>query len=336
METSKPKIKLSFFLLGILAVLGAPPLKAGTLVFSKPQKLAVLPWANNESPGVPPQGPDGLAVDLKGNLILESERVLDFFSPQGRFLKSLHPIDSTQNFYGFASIESLADGKIALLTRLESSLEQRNKDNFEERSRPGAKLVVVSPEGQVSLEKEEVDTKQPHSLYVLQDGVVYSVHEDGAIRVLDRLEGSVPQVKIWEDLVYLSFNPDRWAAHLEKLPVYSAQSRIYHDIKNNPHEDKGAIATLLGRRFIEGTGRLAERRGRIYYQVVCDQGREFSNAVFVEDLHGKNYGLVELVSPDDDLNLSHDHALFVDKKGNLFEGVAKKNGYEIYRWSSFR
>ncbi|HEY5039232.1 MAG TPA: hypothetical protein VIJ93_09200, partial [bacterium] len=79
-------------------------------------------------------------------------------------------------------------------------------------------------------------------------------------------------------------------------------------------------------------GPLAERDGKIYYQVVCDKNQDFVNAVFVEDSKRKEYGLVELFHSDEELDMTHGHAVFVDKKGNIFEGVAKKDGYRIYEW----
>ena len=325
-----------FFLGAFLWLLASIPLQAGTLVFSSPQKRAVLPWSTASGPGVSPQGAEWLMADKKGKWILELEGIFDFFSPVGRPLQTFHPLDKSNNFYGFCSMECLPDGGLALLARLESPLEQRNKDNFEERSKPGSRLILLSPEGKVMIDKEELDRQQPHSAYFLQDGVVVSVHEDGSYEVLDRIGGSADPDEHFSDFAHLAFNPERWRSHLEKLPVYRAEKKSYHDIQNHLHQYQGALATLLGRRFIEGIGPLGERKGRIYYQVICDKAGRFSNAVFVEDPRRNNYALVDLVPPEEGLNQAHPFALFVDPLGNLFEGVSKKDGYRIYEWKSPR
>ncbi len=334
METGRRKIRLFRWIgLGLLIPL---PLQAGTLSFSGPRMVAALPWSDGSNAGVPSQGAEKLMVDPKGIIVLATERSLDFFSRRGRLLQTFHPLDPANNFFGYSSLESLGGGKVALLARLESPLEQRNKDNFEERAQPGARLIVLDREGKKTLDKVELDRSQPHSFYVLQDNVIASIHEDGAFEVLDRLGEKASLGPSFGDYARLAFSQDRWQSHLEKLPVYKTQKGSYHDVQNHLHRYQGAMATLLGRKFVEGTGPLAERRGRIYFQVMCDIGGRFSSAVFVEDPGEKRYGLVELIDPDNELNKTRPFTLFVDAGGNLFEGVAKKEGYRIYEWKWVR
>jgi hypothetical protein len=72
--------------------------------------------------------------------------------------------------------------------------------------------------------------------------------------------------------------------------------------------------------------------GKIYYKIICDSPAGFYDSVFIEDTVLKNYALVDLIAADKDRKTDHNHALFVDQKGNLFEGVARKEGYQIYEW----
>jgi hypothetical protein len=123
-----------------------------------------------------------------------------------------------------------------------------------------------------------------------------------------------------------------WNAHVRTLPVFHSASRFYHDENGKVHIDKNAVFFLMGHPFVEGSAPLAERNGKIYDQVVCYPRGEFTHSVFVEDSIRKNYALVDLIPPDGDLEATDDHALFVDEKGNLYEGVAKKDGYRIYEW----
>jgi hypothetical protein len=117
---------------------------------------------------------------------------------------------------------------------------------------------------------------------------------------------------------------------VKTLPVFRSQSRIYHDITGKAHVAKNTQFFLMGHSFIESTASLAERDGKIYYQIVCLENGDFTNSVFVEDSVRRQYALVNLIAAD--VSPNHSHALFVDQKGNLFEGVAKKGGYRIYEW----
>ncbi|HUO57518.1 MAG TPA: hypothetical protein VMV05_05015 [bacterium] len=324
------------FGLGVLSLIGGmSPLHARTLAYSKPEKCVVLPWASKTRKGVSPQGPEWFLVDLpKDRLYLESGNDFDVFSFQGRYLKTFSPIDKSDNFYGFTSVELTQEGGLALLARLESPLEQRNKDNFEERARPGARLLVLSPDGKVKTDKEVLDPRQPHSSYWLSGGVVYAVHEDGGFQALEKVSEGLLEDRRFGLFASVADNTHRWLSHLEGLPVFHTKSRTYHDVKGHAHEDKGALAFLLGHPYVEGVGAVAERKGRIFFQILSQKDGEFSNAVFVEESGKRNYGLVELVTPDGEMNLAHGLALYVDPKGNLFEGVAQKDGYYVYRWKA--
>ncbi len=177
-----------------------------------------------------------------------------------------------------------------------------------------------------------VDPDQPHSNYYLENGVIYSVRDDGSYQLLDSVDARSPKDRDFGNYAPIGYNLDRWLEHLKKLPVYQSGDRTYHDAKGAPHEIKGAASSLMGRPFVEGLGPLAERDGTIYYQVVCDKNQDFINAVFVEDSKKRAYGLVELFHSDEDLDMAHGHAVFVDSKGNIYEGVGKKEGYRIYEW----
>ncbi len=124
----------------------------------------------------------------------------------------------------------------------------------------------------------------------------------------------------------------QWLDHAKSLPVFQSGNRTYHDTKGQTHEVKGAVSTLMGQTLVEGIGPLAERHGKIYYQVVCDKNQDFVNAVFVEDPKRKAYGLVDLYRSEEELDMAHGHTVFIDQKGNIFEGVGKKDGYRIYEW----
>lgn len=327
---------LRFVALGLGFATGSaffiPPAQAGPLAFSKPLKLATLPWAGSSIHGVPADGVEWLLVDNQGRFVLESNLDFDLYSPRGKYLQTLNPIDKSKNFYGFADMEVLPDGRVLLLKRLESRQEQWSKDNFEEQTKPGASLLVLGSDGKVALEKELVDPGQPHSGYYLENGTVYSTHDDGTFAALESVDPRLPKDSSFGAFSAISNSLEQWMDHVKKLPVYGSGNKFYHDTKGGVHVIKGALSYLMGRPFVEGVGPLGARGGRIYYQVVCDKNQDFINAVFVEDPVRKNYGLVELFHSDEDLDVAHGHALFVDRRGNIYEGVAKKNGYEIYEW----
>jgi hypothetical protein len=307
------------------------PVRAGVLSFSAPQRLATLHWCQGAHPGVPEKGPEWMVVDKHGRFWLESDLDFGLYAPNGRYLQTISPLDKLMNFYGFAAMEALPDGRIVLLERMESRLEQSSKDNFELRSKPGARLVVLKADGKVERDKEEVDALQPHSDYYTENGGVYSIHDDGTYQLLDSI-GPPPKDKAFGNFASIAFNSERWQTHVSRLPVFRSESRGYHDINGNLHLDKGVNAYLMGHFFVEGTGPLAERNGKIYYQVVCFDHAVFTNSVFVEDSARKKYILVELMASDKEPERVHGHALFVDEKGNLFEGVAQRDGYRIYEW----
>jgi hypothetical protein len=192
--------------------------------------------------------------------------------------------------------------------------------------------LELDSEGKVLMDKELVDPHQPHSSCFLESGIIYSVHEDGTFEILDSVASGSSNDPAFGNFASVATSVQKWMDHLKDLPVFHSGDKIYHDVRGNSHVIKGAVAFLVDRPFVEGVGPLAERDGKIYYQVICDKNQEFINAVFLEDTKKKDYGLVELIRTDEDLDAAHGHALFVDKKGNLFEGVAKKDGYRIYEW----
>jgi hypothetical protein len=158
------------------------------------------------------------------------------------------------------------------------------------------------------------------------------VRDDGTYQILETLDPKTPQDQDFGNFAALAYDSHRWLDHVKSLPVFQSGDRNYHDAKGQLHEIKGAASYLLGRPFVEGLGPLAERDGKIYYQVVCDKNQDFINTVFVEDAKRKAYGLVELFHADEDLDMAHGHTVFVDPKGDIFEGVGKKEGYRIYEW----
>ena len=307
------------------------PSQAGPLSFSKPKLLAVLPWAGPSRPGVPPTGADGLLVDGQGRLFLESGTDFTVYSAAGRYLRAFQAPGLTGKFFGFSGMEVRSDGGLLLLARLESPLEQSNKDNFEERSQPGARLFILDGGGKPLSEKEYLDPSQPHSRYLLHRGRVYSLHDDGTCLDLDAPAPAGD--KALETFGRITRNPAAWMNHLEGLPVYRTADRIYHDLRGGVHVIRGARAFLMNRPFVEGLGPLGLRRGRIYYQVLCGQA-DFLPAVFVEDSRMRRYALLELVPSDGDLRATPGYSVFLDAKGDLYEGVARKEGYRIYRWTA--
>jgi hypothetical protein len=325
-------LTLALFLGAGGTALGSSRAQGGTLAFSKPERLATLPWAEGSNHGVAPAGPEWLMVDGHGRFYLESNLDFDLYAPNGKYLKTLNPIDKSKNFYGFSAMESLPDGAVGLLARLESAQEQWGKDDYEEHTKPGSRLIVLNGDGQVQVDKELVDPNQPHSNYYLENGVVYSVHDDGTYQALDSADSPAPQDRDFGNFAAIGYNLDRWLEHLKKLPVFESGDKSYHDAKGVVHQIKGAASSLMGLPFVEGTGPLAERDGKIYFQVVCDKNQDFVNAVFVEDSKRKDYGLVQLFHADEDLDMAHGHTVFVDSKGDIFEGVGKKDGYRIYEW----
>ncbi len=308
------------------------PAQGGILSFSKPEHLATIPWGDGSNHGVPSTGPEWLVVDGHGRFYLESGLDFDLYAPNGKYLTTLNPIDKSKNFYGFTAMETLPDSSVALLVRLESPQEQWGKDDYEEHTKPGSRLVVLKDDGQVPVDKEVVDPGQPHSNYYLENGVVYSVRDDGTYQILDSLGPDSPKDRDFASFAAIGYNLDRWLDHLKKLPVFESGNKSYHDAKGAVHEIKGAASSLMGRPFVEGLGTLAERNGTLYYQIVCDKNQDFINSVFVEDFKRKAYGLVELFHSDEDLDMAHGHTVFVDSKGDIFEGVGKKEGYRIYEW----
>ena len=319
---------------GIIAsgmALGASPGWSGTLSLSPPKKLAALPWSRGTRPGMPKEGAEWLVVDNRGGYWLEADLDFLLFTPKGKFLQTVSPLNKQMNFYGFAAMEALGDGRILLLERLESLEEQRRQDDFKLRSKPGARLIVLKLDGRVETDKQELDPLQPHSDYDLEGGAVYSIHNDGTYKRLDSV-GAPPRDAFFANYAAIACSPDRWLDHVRTLPVFRSQSRTYHDAKGNLHVEKGAKSYLMGHPLIEGTGPLAERNGKIYYQIVCYHHNLFTDSVFVEDSNHENFALVHLISADKDLGTAHGHALYVDEKGNLFEGVAQKSGYSIYKW----
>jgi len=320
--------------LGILGIVGLNPSAAsgGNLEFSTPQKLATLAWSNGSNHGVPSSGPEWLLVDNHGGYFLESDLDFAVYSHGGKYVQTLNPIDKSKNFYGFTTMEALPGGEVALLSRLESPEEQWGKDDYEEHTKPGTRLIVLKADGRISVDKELVDPDQPHSNYYLENGVVYSVHDDGSYLVLDSHDSRDSKDPEFGTFSPVAYNLERWLAHIKGLPVFQSGDKSYHDTKGQLHEIKGASSSLMGRPFVEGLGPLAEKSGKIYYLVVCDKNQDFINAVFVEDTKKKNYALIELMHSDQDLDMAHGHTVFVDEKGNIYEGVGKKDGYRIYEW----
>jgi len=322
--------------LALGGALWALPNLSEALSYGKPEHLLTLPWADASNHGIPPQGPEWLLVDDQGRFYLESDLDFAVYARNGKYLRTLDPIDKSKNFYGFTVMEALPNGSIALLARLESSQEQWGKDNFEEHSKPGARLIVLKDDGQVGMDKDLADPDQPHSNYYLENGTVYGVHDDGTYRILGSTDDHPSEDKNFGAFASIAYDLEHWLDHVKKIPVFRSGDKIYHDRQGKPHEIKGAASSLMGLPFVEGLGPLAERNGVIFYKVVCDKNQDFINAVFVEDTKRKEYGLVVLMHADQDLDLTHGHTVFVDPKGDIFEGVGKKDGYRIYEWKMSR
>jgi hypothetical protein len=327
----KPPFLAAFCLFGFWTIFGLFSVQAGELSFSAPLRLTILSWSDKAIYGVPANGAQWLVVDSRGRFWLEADKTFDLYGPSGHYLKKLNPFDESQDFYGFDSMEALGDGRIILLERLESRAEQLAGDNFELRSKPGVRLVVLAPDGKVEADKEEVDPIQPHSDYILENGNVYAIHNDGTCQILDSI-GSFPKDRVFKEFAAATFSPDSWLNHLKTLPVFRSESRVYHDILGKAHVHRDAQLFLMGHFFVEGVGPLAERDGKIYYRIVCFENGGFVDYVFVEDLIRGQYAIIELIGADKKMGAVRDHALFVDEKGNLFEGVAKKEGYRIIEW----
>lgn len=324
---------LAFFLGGW----GKTPLwpsfaQGSDLLFSKRKFLVNLPWSNGSNDGVSSAGPEWLIVDNQGRFYLESNMDFDIYSSGGKHIQRIMPFEKAKNYYGFAVMEALPSGGAALLIRLESSQEQWAKDEFEENSKPGVRLIVLKADGKIQLDKELVDPSQPHSNYYIENGVVYSVHEDGTYQILDSFESRTTKDPNFRNFAAIAYNPERWLEHIKKLPVFQSGDKTYHDVEGKLHFIKGTASSLMNRPFVEGLGPLAERNGRFYYSVVCDINQDFINEIFVEDFKKRDYGLVDLIHSNQDLHMVHGHTVFVDRKGNIFEGVGKKDGYRIYEW----
>lgn len=319
-----------FLLPAFLILAGGSFARAGGIPFSGPTTLATLPWTNAAGPGAPISGADWLVADPKIGILLVSGLDFDLFSRSGRWEKTFQPLDPKDNFYGFCAAAVQGDGDLVFLERLESAQEQWGKDNFEMRSKPGVRRVVLDPKGQVLSKTEWTDPTQPHSNYWLLEGGLFAIHDDGTYDVQGTAKTGKPGS--FSLFAQLASTPDHWTAHLRSLPIFHSKDRAYHDIQGKPHEVKEAESYLLGRRYVEGVGPLALRRGRIYYQVVCDTKEGFRNSVFVEDPVHKGFALVELVPSTEDLEGTRKPALYVDVKGDIFEGVAAKEGYRIFEW----
>lgn len=310
---------------------GLPPWTDGTLSFSKPKLLATLPWSRGFSQGVPRKGAEWMVVDSQGRFWLESDQEFDLYAPDGKYLRTITPLEKRGDDYGFYAMEALQDGRIELLERMESPLEQLGKDNFELRSKPGARLVVLKADGRVERDQMEVDPLEPHSDYYIENGGVYSIHDDGTYTQLDSVG---PSSKDGAFVNFATIDHDRelWEEHMKTLPVFHSEDRITRDSQGKPRVEKNAKYFLMGRLWVEGTAPLAERTGKIYYKIICDSPAGFYDAVFVENTVHRAFALVDLIAPDKDLDAVHNHTLFVDPKGNLFEGVVQKGGYKIYEW----
>jgi hypothetical protein len=328
LEKSREKLLFPFSFLAATFVLG--PAQAGGLAFSAPQHLATLRWAETPTPGVSPLGPDALVIDRRGRFWLEEGRTFSLYQPNGRLLQTGSPLEEDKSFFGFTSLEALPNGGVALLERLETARERHEKMNFEVMSKPGAQLILLDEKGSVTSKKTELDPEQPHSKYVLQNGGIYSVHDDGTFTALDALGAPV------KDGAFAKFasvaDEARWNAHVKTLPVFHATSRYYHDQADHLRVDKNAKFFLLGKPFVDGTAPFAERGGKIYNEVVCYPQGNFTNWIFVEDPAKGTYALIELITADEDLSATQDHTVFVDSKGDVIEGVAKDDGYRIYEW----
>jgi hypothetical protein len=180
-----------------------------------------------------------------------------------------------------------------------------------------------------------VDPLQPHSNYDLEKGQVYSIHADGTYQILDSVSPPAAD-RAFKNFAFVTFSPNSWRNHLKTLRVFRSESRVYHDILGKAHVDKDAQSFLMGHPFVEGTAPLAERDGKIYYRIVCFENGNFVDYVFVEDSIRRQYAIIELIGTDKKTGAVRGHTLFVDEKGNLFEGVAKKEGYQIVEWKILR
>ncbi len=330
-KTGLKSLFVSFCLTGSGMVPGLLPAQTGLLSFSAPEKLTTLPWVKGPRPGVPAQGAEWLMADNGGGFWLESDLDFDLYSPRGKYLKTIVPPDEMGNFYGFDGMEVLPDGRMVLLERMESRAEQMEGDDFELRSKPGVRLVVFKTDGSVDTDLELVDPIQPHSDYDLESGNVYSVHDDGTYQMLDSAAGA-PADKAFGKFAAVAHDAESWARHLKTLSVFHSGNRVYHDTNGNAHTDPGSRSFLMGHSFVESKEPLDERDGKIYYRVVYDENDRFVDSVFVEDSVHRQYALINLINADPQRRGAHEPALFVDEKGNMFEGVAKNDGYGIYEW----
>lgn len=305
---------------------------AGVMAFSLPERLTTISWSNGSNHGVSPNGAEWLMVDSHGRYWLESDLDFRIYAPDGRYLQTVSPIDKRMNFYGFAAMEALPDGRIVLLQRLETPAEQSQKLNYENRSQPGVRLMVLKADGTVERDEVVVDPQQPHSDYYVECGNIYSIHDDGTYVLLDSI-GSSPKDKAFGGYAAVD-DPRRWLDHVKTLPIFHCENRYYQDTDGKLHVDKNAKTFLMGHPLVEGSAPLAERKGTVYYRVVCYLDGQFTRSVFVEDALHKNFALIDLQPANEDMEAAHNRALFVDQKGNLFEGVVEKDGYRIYEWKN--
>ncbi len=329
LSLSHETVLKTFLLLAGLA-LGHSFACAGELAFSKPEQLTTIPWFNGSNQGVSPNGPEWLVVDNQRRYWLEEGTDFRLYTSNGHYLRTVSPLDKQMDFYGLASTEALPDGHIILLQRQETRSEQERKFNYENRSQPGVLLIVLKNDGTVEKEKVEVDPHEPHSDYYLEGRTLYSIHDDGTYEQLDSI-GSRSIDHHFGNFAAVD-DPKNWLAHVKTLPIFHSENRYYQDMSGKLHADKNAKSFLMGQPFVEGTSPLAERNGIIYYRVVCCPLGNFTHKVFVEDPIHKNYALIDLVAEDEDLDAANNRALFVNEKGDLFEGVAEKEGYRIYEW----
>src|ERR1700722_1196948 len=191
---------------------------AQTLAFSPAQHLVTLPWTTDAQPGIPSTGPDSFLVDSRGRYWIEENRDFAVYSPKGHAFQTVSPLIEGESFFGFSSMEPLAEGRVALLQRLETPRERQEKINFEVQSKAGADLILLNADGTVDSKKAELDPDQPHSKYFLENGGSDSVHDDGTFTALDTL-GLPVKDKTFETFAAIA-GEARWNAHVKNLSVF--------------------------------------------------------------------------------------------------------------------
>src|SRR5262249_10598499 len=160
----------------------------------------------------PSTGADRLVADPKTGILLINGMDFDLFSWKGAWKNTFQPLDPKGNFYGLCGAEALANGDLALLVRLESAQEQWGKDNFEMRSKPGVRRVVLDDQGHVLSKNEWADPLQPHSSYWSLEGGLCAVHDDGTFTLSQDVKGGPS--KAVSLFAQATSSPDHWAAHL--------------------------------------------------------------------------------------------------------------------------